>query len=174
MKISKVCSPTTTNHNAASNVKNPNFKASLSLSKAASKTFINQAHMLGIMANGGINDTVAKALGMHYASYIDGNLNYLAQRIRPLEPIEYPIVFDLSKEYKKIIENGGDNCKLELEALQAPSAAKPLFELCPEGKHLGSDYSMAFNINFSLMHEQMDRLYYAIKERMDIILGRNY
>lgn len=176
MKVPKVCSPITMNYTAPSNNKNPNFKAKLSLSKNARETLLEQAHVFGLIANGGKVDKAVTPFVKQHASYIHAHLDYLDRIVAPLEPIEYPIVFDVSKEFKKIIENGDEKrrVKFEIDALRAPNTAKPLFELCPEGKHLGSDYSMAFNINFSLMHEQMDRLYYAIKERMDIILGRNY
>ena len=48
-----------------------------------------------------------------------------------------------------------------------------MFELCPNGTHLNDiDYYMTFNLHFDRLHTQMDRLYYAIKERMDILFGR--
>ena len=174
MKISKVClSIANSKQNRTQNSESPNFQAKLSLSKAASKTLAEKARELGIAANNGVNDGLAYMQGHQFAAYIDDNINYLARQIAPLKPEDFPVVFDLSHDYKNFLMRGGKRQDFERDIEYYGDQADKMFELCPNGTHLNDiDYHMTFNLHYDMLPLQMDRLYYAIKERMDILFGR--
>ena len=172
MNITKISSSTAIN-NQNKTQKNTNFQAKLSLSREASKTLAEKAKELGIIANNGIADGAARMKGNQIASYIDSNINYLARKIKPIEPEDFPIVFDLSHDYKNFLKRGGKRQDFEKNIEYYGDQADPMFELCPNGTHLNDiDYHMAFNLHYDMLNYQMERLYYAIKERMDILFGR--
>ena len=159
--------PTVKNNNYVVNQsKNPSFNAKLSLSRQASKLLAEKCQKAALEANNGVHDAATYMVGHDMASYIDNNINYLAEMVKPLKPVDFPVVIDVSQQYKNFLKH-----RRQGETFDNYHYGE--FEICPNGTPMnGLDFDAVFNFNFSMRPMQMERLYYVIKERMDILFNK--
>ena len=166
MNLSTVNPKVTNNNYVLNQSKNPNFNAKLSLSRQASKLLAEKCQNAALEANSGVHDAATYMVGYDMASYIDSNINHLAEMVKPLKPVDFPVVIDVSQQYKKFLKHHRPG-----ETFDDYRYGE--FEICPNGTSMdGLDFDAVFNFNFSMLPMQMERLYYVIKERMDILFNK--
>lgn len=161
MKISDVnqvsANPVVTRKNKSSSL---SFGVKLSLSPEACKYMADTARNIGI-ERAGREGTVADIYKGFITKAIDSNMNRLVGGLDVIKPRDYPVVLDLTEECKHYFATKGTSKGFNTYHNQE-------FELCPRGEHqTGKPHIASFNLNFNMIPEQFDRLYFVVIDRLE-------
>lgn len=136
------------------------------MSRQASKLLAKKCENVALNDSNGVWDMATDMVGYQLANYIDSNINHLAEMVKPLKPVDFPVVLDVSQKYKNFLKNHRPGETFD-------NYRYGEFEICPNGTSMdGLDFDAVFNFNFEMLPMQMERLYYVIKERMDVLFNR--